>query len=367
MKVLKKLPFHVLSGMDRLCAKLPKVGKFRPLRGNFSALERLDQQGLPGEVLLRYQAPGPCPSGSMTERAGMQQNNHQPWPVFWVRSDAARLVGNMHLYRDEHDQWCSEGVFHQHQVRRHLREDRMFAQIIVPRPTILAGAWTSIASNWGTGNNYYHWMLDCLTRLKVRDALPESTRILLPRATRGFIDETLEMLGLTGQAERPSACSVQPERYYFCAPTAMTGVWNPVGYDWLREKFAPFCCPAASGKAIFLTRRGGVTWRLPPNLPEIEEVFARHGFTIVDCGVIPVKEQMRLASMAPAIAGLHGAAMTNLLWAHPGIPVLEIFMPSFLNACYEQIAFQGGLKYSYQIIDTEANSIESLAAWARNV
>lgn len=61
--------------------------------------------------------------------------------------------------------------------------------------------------------------------------------------------------------------------------------------------------------------------------------------------IIPVREQISVTSAAPAIAGFHGAAMTNLLWANPGTPVLEIFSPEYLNACYEQIAFHHCMAY----------------------
>ena len=43
--------------------------------------------------------------------------------------------------------------------------------------------------------------------------------------------------------------------------------------------------------------------------------------------------------------------MTNLLWAQAGIPVLEIFVYRYLNACYEQISFQGNLKYTAYILE----------------
>ena len=359
----KKIILQGVRMMERICGGLPGVGRFRPLRGSFSALALLDQRNLAGEVLLRAQLPGPCPRGSMTELVGIRQNDHQPWPIFWVRSDDARLVGKMLHWRDRGDRLCSEGVFHLHQ-RLRLGEDRIFAQILVSKPTLLPGAWTSIASNWGNGLNYFHWMLDCLTRLKVRESLPEPTRILVPSAARGFMSETLEMLGLAGQVECTSAACVQPERFYFCTPTAMTGMWNPFGYDWLRKSFASFYHPASSGPPIFLTRRGGA--RVPVNITELEAMFIGHGFAIVDCGVISVKEQMRLASNAPAIAGLHGAAMTNLLWAQPEVPVLEIFEPGYLNACYEQIAFHGKLLYCHQFL-AASGDFDSIESWCRKI
>jgi len=349
--------------MERICGRLPGFGRFRPLRGSFSALALLDERKVPGEVLLRAQGSGPCPRGSMTELAGMRQNDHQPWPVFWVRSDDARLAGRMLHWRDRGGRLCSEGVFYQHE-RVRLSEDKMFAQILVPKPRFLPGAWTSIASNWGNGLNYYHWMLDSLTRLELRESLPEPTRILVSSAARGFMSETLEMLGLAGYVECTSAACVQPERFYFCAPTAMTGAWNPLGYDWLRKRFAAFCLPTNCGPPIFLTRRGCA--RVPVNITEVEEMFTRHGFAIVDCGVISVKEQMSLASNAPAIAGLHGAAMTNLLWAQPEVPVLEIFEPGYLNACYEQIAFHGKLLYQHQFL-AASRDLYSIESWCRKI
>jgi hypothetical protein len=359
----KKLFLWFFRNFDYLCSKLPRVGMFRPLRSEFSAIARLEQRSLSGAVLLGRQSIGPCTPGSMTQRAGMCQNNLQPWPIFWVRSDTARLVGRFFLWRDESDNWCSEDAYHS-PVRLTPRDDRLFAQTFVHQPLFLEGAWTSIVSKWGAGNNYYHWMLDCLTRLRVREALPEPTRILIPRKGFKYIGETLEMLGLAAQAESPSASTIQPERYYFCSPTAMTGAWNPYGFNFLREKFAPFCQRSTTGQAIFLTRRH--SFRMPSCLPEIEDTFTKNGFMIVDCATLSVKEQMRIASSAPAIAGLHGAAMTNLLWAQPRIPVLEIFSPDWLNGVYEQIAMHFNLNYCPHIID-KINTIPYLNNWCKNI
>jgi hypothetical protein len=344
--VIKSFVYRCTLLLDRLLAYLPSIGSFRPLKGSFSAWDRLKLGKLEGGVIRESQEAGPCPPGSVTERASMQQHDHQPWPVFWVRSDDARLVGSLLHWRDPNDLICHEGAF-RYPERRRLSEDRYFAQIIVPKPITLPGAWTSITSNWADGTNYYHWMADGLTRLLVREYLPEETRILLPSKTPSYIHETIEMLGLSEvSCTAPSPC-VRPERFYFCSPTAMAGVWNLLGFDWLRDRFISYRNPSATGKPVFLTRRGAT--RMPPMLEGIENLFAKHGFKIVDCGKLTVKQQIQATSSAPAIAGLHGAAMTNLLWAHPGTPVLEIFDPTYLNACYEQIALSGNLKYSYYI------------------
>lgn len=357
--MLKNLLYHSTLAVDRALSHCPSIGTFRPLKGTFSAVDRLKRRELSGDILLESQIPGPCPQGSITDLAGLGQHDHQPWPVFWVRSDDARLVGSMLLWRDPKDLLCLEGVFHRPK-RRKIRHDRYFAQIMVPDPQFLPGAWTSLGSNWANGRNYFHWITDALTRLWVRQHLPEPTRILLPAHTAPYITETLELLELSHLAQTAPSCCVRPERFYFCSPTAMTGVWNPVGFNWLREKFSQFQSPRSDGAPIFLTRRG-IT-RIPNNISEIEDYFTSNGYHVIDCGRLSVKEQIRLASAAPAIAGLHGAAMTNLLWARPRTPVLELFMCGHLNACYEQIAFQGGLHYRGSILDGR-NDIQRIGRW----
>lgn len=360
---IKSTALWALKTAHKVAALLPSCGSFRPLRGNFSAYQELKEGKLQGKLITECQPIGNCPPGSMTERAAFRQHDHQPWPIFWTKSTDARLVGRMLHWRDARDRICLEGVYHL-PARRRLSEDKWHAQMIIKEPVKLPGAWTSVVSNWNDGKNYYHWLLDGLTRLAVRDRLPETTKILIPADPSGFVAETIRLLGLENQAVPAPAECVQPERFYFCAPTAMTGVWNPHGYQWLREKFSPHFAGAGSGPPVFLTRRG--TSRLPSNLGEIEGYFSSKGFRILDCGSLSVLEQIRAVSGAPAVAGLHGAAMTNLLWARPGTPVLEIFQPNFLNACYEQIAYQVGHSYQYHIINDEYLP-QALTQWCGQV
>jgi hypothetical protein len=355
----KSIALHSLRLGQSLAGHLPSVGRFRPVKGTFSAYERLLRGELEGTVLAERQEVGVCPPGSMTELAKFRQHDHQPWPVFWTRADDATLVGKLHLWRDPGDMLCAEAVYNHPAVLR-LGEDRWNAQFFLSKPEQLEGAWTSLSSKWNDGGNYFHWLLDGLTRLQLRETLPEDTRILIPARAPRFVNETLDLLGLGGQTHRTEHPSLRPDRYYFCAPTAMTGVLNPQGFDWLREKFSPYYGQCESGAPVFLTRRGAA--RVPANIGEIEARFEGKGFEIVDCGAITVAEQIRKLSAAPAIAGLHGAAMTNLLWANPRTPVLELFQPGYRNACYEQIAFQGQLDYTHHVLEGE-NPLRTIEEW----
>ncbi len=356
---IKSLVFRCVRLADLIASRLPGCGGFRPLQGSFSAIRLLDDGILCGQVLRRFQQKGPKPPGSITDLSFLDQDNNQPWPVFWIVSENARLTGTIRLWRDAADRYCAEGNFHL-DGRRRLGEDKLLAHMLPGPLRRLEGAWTSIASNWGDGRNYFHWITDSLTRLLVRESLPETTRILLPARRAPYISETLELLGLSQFCENPSEKHLVIDRFYFCSPVAMTGVWNPLGFDWLRESFRKYYLPAASGPPVFLTRRGAS--RVPEKLSEIEEIFRRSGFDVVDCGELSVLRQIELVSAAPAVAGLHGAAMTNILWSPAGTPILEIFEPEYLNACYEQIAFQGGLEYQHHVLSGEL-SLPVLRAW----
>lgn len=295
----------------------------------------------------------------MTELCRFRQHDQQPWPIFWCRSDSARLVGRFGIWRNPDDEICSEAVYN-HPDFISLGEDKWSAQLIVPNPLILEGAWTSLCSNWNRGGNYFHWLTDGLTRLLVRDSLPEDTRILIPPNPSSFVKETIELLGLSDKAvEMPAAC-LKPERYYFCSPMVMTGVRNPLGFAWLRKAFSPFYAERGSGNPIFLTRRGGA--RVPENISELEKYVEKIGFEIIDCGKIKVAEQISKISGATAVIGLHGAAMTNILWAQAGTPVLEIFDPGYLNGCYEQIAYEGGLPHTYFFREARTD-LQKIDAW----
>jgi hypothetical protein len=364
--MLNHFILHGLRTIEKYAAFLPSLGPFQSVRGVFSAADAIDRGDLRGEFICRSQPIGPFSKGSITDKVGApheKQNNLQPWPIFWAFQKSAHLTGRLLHWRNHLNEISSEGEFYDIS-RRNLRDEYLFSSLFVSNGIALSGAWTSIVSKWGTGGNYYHWMLDCLSRLLVWEQLPESTKILIPKSNQKFVKETLDMLGITDQCMFTPSAHVVPERFYFCSPTAMTGAWNPIAYDWLRDKFSPYRSPSPTGKPIFLTRRGST--RVPLDIQEIETLFKENGFKIVDCGSLTVKEQIWIASCSPAIAGLHGAAMTNILWSHPATPVLELFESDYLNGCYEQIANHGNLRYSF-IINDSNNYVNKAKDWINKI
>lgn len=359
-QLFKNLIIHILNITDVVTRKLPAIGYFNPSTGWFSALQLLKNQRLNGKILIEKQDLTAALPDSMTRKSGMNQTGYQPWPVFWVVSNNALLMGKIALWRDDETKLLCEEAAYFHRTRRGVGEIQLGARCWVPKVVNLPGAWTSIASNWGSGRNYYHWITDNLTRLLVRETLPEKTQILIPDSQMPFVQETLELLGLGDKIQRISGIPLKPERFYFCSPTAMTGTANPAGFEWLKKSFSPYFNDHGGSKPIFLTRRS--CKRVPSATEDIERLFESAGFEIIDCSKLTVKDQISKLNAASAVAGFHGAAMTNILWCRPQTPVLEIFQPDFLNGCYEQIAVHGCLAYDYLIIH-EDSYVTDLTQW----
>jgi hypothetical protein len=327
---------------------LGPIGRFQPLRGYFSAYQLLKKKKISGAILKERQSTRADIAASINERAGYNQHAPEAWPIFWTLSENSRLTGQYLLWRDYESKGCLEASYG-FTKRMNIRSQRFFDNAYLDKPEKLSGAVTSLLTNWTSGNNYYHWIIDALPRLAIRESLPETTRIIIPNSSMRFVQESISLLGLEDLCIIPTSNHLICERFYFISPTAQTGHWNPFAYDWLRRKFSTYFSSSSSISRLFFTRKG--CKRIPNNIGEIEALFERNGFYIVDAGKLTMIEQIALSSSARCIAGLHGAAMTNLIWSKKQIPILEIFESTYLNACYENIAVYNECYYHYIFCD----------------
>jgi capsular polysaccharide biosynthesis protein len=60
------------------------------------------------------------------------------------------------------------------------------------------------------------------------------------------------------------------------------------------------------------------------NEDALRDFLQREGFTVVIPGELPFADQVKLFAQAGVIVGIHGAGLTNLLWAPPGCTVIEL-------------------------------------------
>jgi capsular polysaccharide biosynthesis protein len=191
-------------------------------------------------------------------------------------------------------------------------------------------------------------MLDTLPRL----ALLEHSgiawdRLVAPQAAR-FQRETLRLLGIDRNRiidER----NLHLEAARLVVPSLPGLPGNPPRWvcDFLRSRFLPLAPPSTRrDRKIYISREKTKT-RHVLNERELMQVLDRRGFERVLLEDLPFLEQVRLLAEATFIVSPHSTGLTNLVFCRPGTPVIEIFSPRYVTACWFSLASELGLDYGY--------------------
>lgn len=317
-------------------------------RGFYSGIKLIESGLMPGKVVVRGQQLPPLPTPSLIVSAGMNQNGRQPWPVFWMKLEKARLVGSSLATMDTNKNLMIEAVYGE----EFCSHDPSFNYTFLPRPVRLEGPWTSLVGAWSEG--FYHWLTDALPRLALLSEFPAETKILIRGPLKRYQRECLSMLGLLDGVREATEHHLLVEDYYFSSPVCMTGCTSPRSVQWLREQFLPHASSGATPRKFFIRREGKT--RGIANQEEISVYLESLGWAVIDLEQLSFSEQVAYFSKAEAIIAEHGAGLTNLLWCSPGCRVLELCPDNFLNGCYEGIAVCNRLQHSFLVINANAKN-----------
>jgi capsular polysaccharide biosynthesis protein len=215
--------------------------------------------------------------------------------------------------------------------------------------TIAHGVW--ISDDWS--DSYFHWLADALPRLEAAlPSLPNGFEIVVPAriAKPTYVLASLQLLQLRYRVMSDS-------RYHdlgdltIPSHTAPTGNYRPPLMQTLRGRFRaaignPHTC---IGLRVWITRRDAAK-RTIANETELQSVLDAFGFTVVSLERLTFEEQVRLIGKAEAIAGLHGAGLTNMLFMRAGCKVVEIRRDGDAhNNCFFSLASSLDLPYFYSI------------------
>ncbi|GAA4672613.1 glycosyltransferase family 61 protein [Nocardioides nanhaiensis] len=205
----------------------------------------------------------------------------------------------------------------------------------------VSGTLVTLASR-ATGHNYYHFLIDALPRLGIlEDALPGALRgadaVLVDRATR-YQRELVAMLGLDRLRvlEPRRRLAVRADRLLVPSLPNSSTVVAPETTRWLREALPPSRTTGLPER-LYVTRGTTPHTRRVVREEELRERLERRGFAVVDPGRLSVQEQIDHFAAARVVVAPHGAALTNLVFSRPGVRLLELFAPTYLNPGYWSI------------------------------
>jgi capsular polysaccharide biosynthesis protein len=76
-----------------------------------------------------------------------------------------------------------------------------------------------------------------------------------------------------------------------------------------------------------------------------KNLLIRNGFQEVQPETLSIKEQAQVFFEAEWVIGIHGAALTNIVFCRPGTKIVEILGQQYVNPCYRALSEAAGLRY----------------------
>jgi hypothetical protein len=233
-----------------------------------------------------------------------------------------------------------------HQWGDPVSRNKVFTLFGLGRPEYREGKWATLIVP-ASGINVGHWLMDGVLRLSVLEAagLAEDVKLILP-GTQPKYTQPIEALGY-GPDRYGGLRHGHWEAEQLLVPSylAPPGFIRPWGGRWIRERLGVERRPIGS-RLLWISRCRARNRRLR-NEDEVMDLLGREGFEKVGLEELTFREQVDLFAQAQAVAGPHGAGMTNLLFAPHGARVLEFFPPDFVNPVFYSMANSQDQEYYY--------------------
>ncbi len=216
----------------------------------------------------------------------------------------------------------------------------------------------------GSGNNYFHFLFDIVTKLKIYEehfSLSEIDYFYVP----GINSWQKQILSLFEINEKKLIDSNKYRHIKAREIIAIDHPWYKSGYiqkeiknlpEWsiffLREKFLDLRKKFKASKKIFIDRTDSVYKHCKLiNNQEVIQYLEKKGFKSYQTSKLDFCEQIYLFENADIIISPHGAALTNIIFSKPGTKLFELIPKNHGSVKCERIS--NFLKFNYTRINLD--------------
>jgi Flp pilus assembly protein TadD len=252
--------------------------------------------------------------------------------TFLARADGALLLSGHNSVILQDDTVLMEGLTYRLKRRRwdgpcyaYISENNgILASLPVPETRI-----DGEAVLLGGGGNYYHNIVDWLSRLPTILDTPGLAElpVLVTDDMPASVIEILEMLGLERRRLRLLAPGLYPVERLWIPSLAhgRLGCVSPRYLEFLEERlFSRFRDPRTrGGRRLYFARRDDRHRRIV-NADELNMALERHGFETVGLEHLSAADQFALAAEADVVVAPFGAGLTNILACPISCKVIEL-------------------------------------------
>ena len=215
--------------------------------------------------------------------------------------------------------------------------------------------------------NYFHWMMDALSRFDLArfraigtaDEAPGGAVLLVPHMDVFWKWESLNTLV---PAEIPRMALAGQGRFMvqrlLLVPDLSGGGFLPhpallAAFDTIAAAVLGAAAAAAPypGRRLYIARTDSRN-RTLANERDLISRLERAGFTAVVPGTMPLSEQVRLFATASHIVAGHGAGLTNIAYCRPGARLCELHPEGYVNWTFRRLAALRGMAYGCLLGET---------------
>jgi len=209
-----------------------------------------------------------------------------------------------------------------------------------------------LAFDQWSARNYYHWVIDTLSRLYIiREQLHDAI-ILLPRSPCRYMYESMQFFQPKGVLELEKHTYARVKNLYLPRPVADSGRHDGTVLMGLKKfilsKLEGHLDDGIAGERIYISRAKQNARKIQNEL-EVQELLKAYGFSVVFFENMSFQEQISVMGKAKFVVSSHGANLTNILFMPENAKVLEINKNKSPNLCYYSLASSINLEYFYQL------------------
>lgn len=247
-----------------------------------------------------------------------------------VGSDPTVIGPDDTVFADLHNSWPKTIGYQKLTLRARL-----------PKAERLAGTVAVAGARWG--DNYTHWLLDVLPRLRLLGDDLKSVDHLVVQHGKSFQRDCLEAAGapMDRLVEPDPAMHVVADELIVPSLVPRAGVQHLM---YVQQLFSAQRSTAEPFRRLYLTRSN--MWRRQTaNEDEVVAALGERGFETVILDGLSVGEQARMFSEAKVVIGPNGSALANMIFAPPGSVMMEVFDENYAHPADWEIALMIGGSY----------------------
>lgn len=201
-------------------------------------------------------------------------------------------------------------------------------------------------------NNYYHWTLEELLKLRgiahYERMTGRDVTLIIPSDPPSYVTESLELLGYNKNDY------IEWDRKILAVDRLVVPSFpdlTPKTVEWLRNEITKEIELPDSETTpdwVYISRQNADTRRVL-NYSEVESVLEKYGVQPINCEDLSLEEEIRLFSTVDGVIGPHGAGLTGAVWSSD-LHLLEIFNNT-IKAPYYMLSYI--LRHTYTALSAD--------------